>query len=228
MAFPYDQTVRDNLIDGQLTPNAVCDPALLEAVRAVPREAFVPEAFHGAAYVDEAIPLGAGRALMEPLVQTRMLQALALRPGDSLLIIGGTTGYTAALASRLVARVEMVEDSAALVTTAQRALAQQQVANVNVVQHTLAQGARGAAPYDAILVEGAVAHIPDALAAQLKEGGRLVAVLRNPKSRSPFSACGTAHLYEKNGESLAACPLFDAGVAALPGFTVSSGFEFNA
>jgi protein-L-isoaspartate(D-aspartate) O-methyltransferase len=227
MTFPHDHTQCTNLIDGLLAPNSVNDPALLDAIRAVARESFVPDAFRTTAYVDDAIPLAGGRALLEPLVQARLLQALSLKPHESLLIIGGTTGYTAALASYLAARVELVEDSPELVARAQASLAASNRSNVNVAQHPLTHGAPGAAPYDAILIEGAVEQIPDTIFAQLKEDGRLVAVLENPKARGPLG-CGTASLYEKHDGQISARPLFDAGVAPLPGFLIPTGFEFNA
>ena len=114
MAFPYDQNPAENLIDGQLTPNDITNEALLDAVRAVPRELFVPDAFKATAYVDEEIPLGEGRVLIEPLLQAKLLQAMEVAPHESVLIIGGASGYSAALLARFAARIEMVEENPAL------------------------------------------------------------------------------------------------------------------
>jgi len=227
MAFPYDQTPAENLIDGLLAPNAITHEGLLAAVRQTPRETFVPEAFAKSAYVDEEIPLGNGRALMEPLIQARLLQALEPEPGESVLIIGGTTGYTAALLSPLVARVEMVEEDPALVAHAQQALQATGASNVNVVQHTLTHGAPGAAPYDAILIEGAVEVIPAGIVEQLKDGGRLLAIEILQLRSGANSGLGEAKYYEKINGRLSARVLFEAGVSVLPGFAKEAGFRFN-
>lgn len=227
MAFPYDQTQAENLIDGQLAPNAVLHAGLLDAVRHTPREAFVSEAFAASAYVDEDIPLGEGRFLMDPLTQLKLLQALDPQAQESVLVIGGGTGYTAALLSPLVARVELVEENPALAAHAQQALASLGASNVNVVQHKLAHGAPGAAPYDAILIEGAVQAIPQALAAQLKENGRLLAIEHIQQRSGSLSGLGVARYYTKNNNQLSARNLFDAGVSLLPGFAHEQGFRFN-
>lgn len=227
MAFPYDQSQAQNLIDGLLTPNAITHDGLLEAVLRTPREAFVPAAFEGAAYADEEIPLPGGRCLMEPLVQLKLLQALAAEPHESVLIIAGTTGYSAALLSGLVARVEMVEEDPAFVAHAQQALQALGIANVNVVQHPLTHGAPGAAPYDAILIEGAVQVIPPSIVAQLKDGGRLLTIENTQLRQGSSSGLGEAKYYEKTGQTLSARVLFDAGVGLLSEFKREPGFSFN-
>lgn len=227
MAFPYDQAPAQNLIDGQLTPNEITSEPLLAVIRTTPRERFVPEAFAQAAYVDEEIPLGEGRYLIAPLVQAKLLQALDAQPQESILVIGGATGYTAALLSHFAARVELVEEDPRIAHMAQQALQSLGVANVKVVQHPLAHGAPGAGPYDAILVEGAVQVLPDAIAAQLKEGGRLL-VCENKQLR-PGGHVGLAQAkyYEKREGRLSARVLFDAGISLLPGFEAPPTFSFN-
>jgi protein-L-isoaspartate(D-aspartate) O-methyltransferase len=227
MAFPYDQTQAENLIDGQLAPNAVLHAGLLDAVRHTPREAFVPEAFAASAYVDDDIPLGEGRFLMDPLTQLKLLQALDPQPHESVLVIGGATGYAAALLSPLVARVELVEENPALAAQAQQALASVGATNVNVVQHPLAHGAPGAAPYDAILIEGGVRSIPAAITAQLKEDGRMMAIENIQQRSGSVSGLGVARYYTKNNNQVSARNLFDAGVSLLPGFAREQGFRFN-
>ena len=227
MAFPYDQTPAQNLIDGQLTPNDITHDGLLNAVREVPREQFVPEAFAHTAYVDEEIPLGDGRVLIEPLLQVKLLQALDAQPHESILIIGGASGYSAALLSRFCARVEMVEEHPALAHMAMEAMKQMQISNVTVAQHKLVHGAPGAGPYDAVLIEGAVQQIPEAISAQLKEGGRLL-VCHNKHLR-PGSRTGLAQAkyYEKRDGKLSARVLFDTSVSLLPGFEIAPSFIFN-
>lgn len=227
MAFPYNQTPAENLIDGQLTPNAITNEAVLEAVRTTPREAFVPEAFKNAAYVDEEIPLGAGRVLIEPLLQARFLQALAGQPHESVLVVGGATGYFSALLSRFVARVEMVEENPALAHAAQDAFRHLGIANVTVAQQALTHGAPAAGPYDAMVIEGAVQQLPEALLTQLKEGGRLL-VCENAQLR-PGERAGLAYAkyYEKREGKLSGRVLFDTSVSLLPGFEATKHFAFN-
>lgn len=227
MAFPYDQSPAENLIDGQLTPNDITNEALLDAVRTVPRELFVPEAFKATAYVDEEIPLGEGRVLIEPLLQAKLLQAMETAPHESVLIVGGASGYSAALLARFAARVEMVEENPALAHAAIDALKQCGVANVNVVQNPLTHGAAGAGPYDAILIEGAVHQVPDAIASQLKEGGRVLVCLNKHLRPGASSGLAQAMYYEKRDGKLSARVLFDTSVSLLPGFEQPTRFNFN-
>lgn len=227
MAFPYDQAPAENLIDGQLTPNEVTDKPLLDAIRTTPREAFVPEAFRQAAYVDEEIPLGDGRVLAEPLLQARLIQALNPQPQESIMVIGGATGYSAALLARFCARVELVEENPMIANQAQEALKSLHIANVTVAQRPLASGAPGAAPYDAILIEGAVQVIPDAVAAQLKESGRLLTCVNRQLRPGARTGLAKAHYYEKCDGKLSSRILFDTSVSLLPGFEAPPVFTLN-
>ncbi len=227
MAFPYNQSPAENLIDGQLTPNAITDDALLDAIRTTPRERFVPQEFATTAYVDEEIPLGEGRVLVEPLLQARLLMALAAKPNESILVIAGATGYSAAILSRFAARVEMVEANPALAHQAQEILKDLGITNVNVVQNALVEGASGAGPYDAILIEGGIEYIPDALVKQLKEGGRIVTC--EMKQVRPGATGGLARgmYYEKRDMRASGRVLFDTSVSLLPGFAKPATFSFN-
>lgn len=227
MAFPYDQTQAENLIDGQLTPNDITHKGLLNAVRAVPREAFVPESFKHAAYVDDEIPLGEGRVLIEPLLQAKLIQALDPQPHETVMVIAGATGYLSALLARFVARVEMVEENPALAYAATDAFKALGIANVTVAQNALTHGAPAAGPYDAIVIEGAVQVIPEQITAQLKEGGRLL-VCENAQLKAGQSAgLARAKYYEKREGVLSARVLFDTSVALLPGFEAPRVFTFN-
>lgn len=227
MAFPYDQNPAENLIDGQLTPNDITNEALLDAVRAVPRELFVPDAFKATAYVDEEIPLGEGRVLIEPLLQAKLLQAMEVAPHESVLIIGGASGYSAALLARFAARIEMVEENPALAHAATDTFKKLGLTHVNVAQNALTHGAAGAGPYDAILIEGAVYQVPDAIAAQLKEGGRLLVCINKHLRPGAKGGLAQAMYYEKRDGKLSARVLFDTSVSMLPGFEQPARFTFN-
>lgn len=208
--------MRSAMIDSQLRTNDVIDPAVVAAMAAVAREAHVPAALASVAYMDRAIALGGGRMLNPPLVTGRMLVAAAVRPGMRVLLVGGATGYTAALLAELGAEVHAVEEDEALIAAAKATTAD---ANIRWVQAPLAAGAPDAAPYDRIVIDGAIEILPDALAAQLAEGGRLIAARREG---------AVARLVQgvKTGGAIALRSFADMDVAPLPGFAAPAGFRF--
>ncbi|SEH16789.1 protein-L-isoaspartate(D-aspartate) O-methyltransferase [Sphingopyxis sp. YR583] len=208
--------MRSAMVDCQLRTNDVTDPAVVGAMAAVPREAHVPAALAGVAYTDRAIALGDGRALNAPLVTGRMLVAAAIRPGQRVLIVGSATGYTAALLAKLGAEVYAVEEQDALMASAQAAVAG---GNIRWIAGPLAAGAPDAAPFDRIIVEGAIETLPDALVAQLADGGRLIAARREG---------AVTRLVEgvKAGGTVALRSFADMDVAPLPGFAAPAGFQF--
>lgn len=208
---------RQFMVDGQIRTNKVTDEALIDALTHLPREMFVPAAQRARAYVDDDLPLGNGRYLMEPMVLARLLQALRLAAGENVLMVAAGTGYGAALAARLGAKVTALEADAALLDFARTALGA--VANVECVAGALADGHAARAPYDAILIEGAVEQVPPALAQQLAEGGRLATVQNQ-------GGVGRAVLFTKTPGGLASRVLFDANVHMLPGFATPRGFSF--
>jgi protein-L-isoaspartate(D-aspartate) O-methyltransferase len=212
-------TQRLNMVEGQLRPSRVTDPAVLAAVAAVPRERFAPESLRGAAYVDEDLPLGGGRFLIEPMVAARLIQAAEVGRDDAVLVVGCATGYGAALLARLARRVVALECDAGLAAAARANLAAVGADGVEVVVGPLPAGWPARRPYHAILIEGAVQEIGPALADQLAEGGRLVAVVRRDRA-------GHAVLGRKIGGTLTITELFDAACPVLPGFARPSRFEF--
>lgn len=209
---------RANMIEGQLRPNRVTDPALLAAVADLPRENFLPAPLKGIAYVDDDIPLGNGRYLIEPMVLCRLLQDGAVRRTDKVLDIGCATGYSSALLARLAAQVIALESDEALLPLARQHLAT--AANVKLVSGALEQGWAAEAPYDLILVGGMVEQVPAALTDQLAEGGRLLTVVGNG------ARGGTARLLQKTAGAVSSRPLFDAGTPPLPGFLRRATFVF--
>lgn len=211
---------RTNMIEGQLRPNKVTDVRLLDAVAAVPREAFVPDEVKSVAYIDEKISLGDGRWLMEPMVLVRLIQALEISPSDKVLDIGAGTGYAAAILSKLAAGVTVIEELPALSYIAMANLQKLGCDNAEVITNPLAAGYPKNAPYEAILVEGSVDAVPESVLNQLAEGGRLAAV------RMGKGMVGEATLWRRTGGALSVQSLFDAGVPMLPGFSAPKGFAF--
>lgn len=214
------EQARLNMVEGQIRPNKVTDMRLIEAMSDVPREVFVPEAARGVAYVDENISLGNGRYLIEPMVLARMIQALTVKSSDVVLDIGAGTGYAAAVLARLAATVVAIEDVPPLAYSAMGFLQKLAVDNVVVITSPLVAGHPKQAPYDVILVEGAVATMPEALLAQLSDGGRLIAVEAGRRG------VGQATLWQRHGETFSSQALFDAGVPVLPGFEAKPSFVF--
>lgn len=215
-------TARRNMVDSQLRPNRVTDPLLLDAMEFLPREAFVPKAKQGIAYVDEDLEVAPGRYLLEPVVLARMAQALELSDTDTVLNIGCATGYDAALLGRLTASVVAVESDASLATQASETISALAVDNVAVVEGALTDGYAKQAPYDAVFFSGAIAEVPEAVARQLSPAGRLVAVV----AAAEEGGVGRATLFLPSTGGLSARPLFDAGTPLLPGFAREPGFAF--
>ncbi len=212
---------RAHMVDSQVRPNKVSDPRILAAMRRLPREAFLPASLAARAYADEPIPLGAGRVLTTPMAIARLVQLLAPEPGQRALVVGAGTGYGAALLAACGARVTALEDDPALHAIAARALAAE-APGVTLVAGPLPSGWPAGAPYDLILIEGALAAIPDSIAGQLRlDGGRLVTVRADPPG-SP----GQAVLAEATQAGLRARPAFDCTTAPIPAFQAKPGFVF--
>ncbi len=212
---------RRNMIDGQLRPNRVTNAQLLAAVGEMPRERFLPEGLRSVAYADDDVPLGSGRFLMEPMVLARLIQALQTRPEDRALVVASGRGYGAALLARLVNSVVTVESDPGLAAAADQITKELGFTNVQQAMGSAEAGAAASAPYDAILIEGAVRQVPQAIFDQLADGGRLATVVAGPEG-----VLGAAQLFVKEGGIISGRPLFDAGTRALPGFAPPARFTF--
>ena len=213
-------TARDNMIDCQLRTNKVTEERLLEAFGQVPRELFVPEARRAVAYVDEDIAIGSGRYLMEPMVLGRLLQAAAIEPGDVVLDVGAGTGYASAIAARLAATVVALESAEGLAAQANERFQELGIDNAVVVTGPLTEGYGRQAPYNVILLNGAVASLPEAITAQLAEAGRLITVVK------PEEGPGKATLVQCVGGHISSRVVFDAATPRLAGFEPVAGFRF--
>ena len=211
--------LRVKMVDGQVRTTDVTDPAIIDAMLAVARETFVDERRRALAYIDEDIEIAPGRYLMEASPFAKLVQLADIRPGETVLDVGAGTGYSAAVLSRLAGRVVALENDAALAERARAALAGMAADNVEVVTGPLAAGHADAAPYDVILLEGAVEVLPDALFGELSEGGRLVAVEGQGNA-------GVARLYLKSGGIVTGRRAFNAAVKPLPGFERTPAFVF--
>lgn len=219
--MPDTTYARTNMVDCQLRPNAVTDTQILATMGRIPRENFVDPAAAHLAYIDKTIALkGApGRTLIEPMVCARLLQLAGIKSSDIVLDIACATGYAATIISELAASVVAIDDNPDLVDFASQALAELDVGNVAVIEGQLAKGKPSEAPFDVIIIEGAVETVPQTLFDQLSDGGRLVTVLGKGQS-------GIATLFTKSGKTIAKRSTFNATISALEAFNKAPEFQF--
>jgi protein-L-isoaspartate(D-aspartate) O-methyltransferase len=208
--------MRRAMIANLLRTTGTNDPRVLAAFGEVARERFLPHERLPLAYADALVPLKPGRDMNNPMALGRLLTEAATREGERALVVGAATGYAAAILSRLVGSVVAVEEDADLAGFARDALAGYPV---TLVEGPLAQGHAAGGPYDLILIDGAVEFVPDALVAQLVDGGRVAAaVLEEGVSRLSIG--------RKAGEGFGTAAFSDAAAAILPGFTRPRAFSF--
>ncbi|MDE2199427.1 MAG: protein-L-isoaspartate O-methyltransferase [Rhodospirillales bacterium] len=220
MDVPDTHAARMFMVDSQVRPNKVNDPRILGAMRALPRERFLPSDRAPLAYADEDVKLGGGRVLMQPMVMARLIQLAAPRAGERALVVAAGAGYGAAILAACGATVTALEDDPALLALARAALPAL-APGVTLAEGPPEAGWPAGAPYDIVLIEGAVEDVPPALAAQLRPGtGRLVGV------RVAGGGPGQAVLGEITPAGLAVQPVFDATITPLPALRRVAGFVF--
>lgn len=216
---------RENMIEGQLRTQDVTNVRLIEAVRSIPREEFVPGRRKALSYIDEDLEVAAAsggntaRYLMQPAQFGKLVQLADVKASDFVLDIGCATGYSTAVLSKIASFVVAVECDETLSETATSTLAELDCVNVTVVTGPLEKGHADEAPYDVIFVGGAVDEVPQSLLDQLGEGGRLVAVVGRGNA-------ARAHLFVKEDGVISSRAAFNSAVETLPGFQREAGFVF--
>jgi len=210
-------TMREAMVASQLRTNAVNDVRVVAAMARVPREDFLPEAQRRLAYRDTAVPIAHGRAANVPIATGKLLTRAEVRPTDRVLLIGAAGGYTAAVLAELAGEIVAVESDPALVAIARAALAS--YTNVELVEGDLAAGWPGQAPYDLLIVDGAVEHLPQALIDQVAVGGRVVTGIADRGVTRLATGVRTA-----GGFGLTT--FADVDCVALPGFARPKAFTF--
>jgi protein-L-isoaspartate(D-aspartate) O-methyltransferase len=219
--MPDFATARRSMVDTQLRTYDVTSHRVLAAFEAVPREVFLPSNLADLAYADGAFAAEAGsvrRVMLQPMVLGRLLQALAVEPGETALDCAGGSGYGAALLSTLGARVTAVEEGDTMTALMRDALSRGRIAGIDVRSGDLASAAGATGPFDVILVHGAVEIEPTGLLALLGEGGRLGVVIGTGRA-------GRAVVYSKAGGVIGQRVVFDASVPPLAAFRQAPAFS---
>lgn len=212
---------RQNMLDNQVLTNHVTEPRLVEALATLPREKFVPAAYHPVAYADSDIPLsgGNGRVILEPMILARMIQSADVRPSDKVLVIGAERGYACAVLARLVREVYAIEEDELLAAKANSTLKELGIHNVNITIGGLADGYAQEQPYDVIFINGGAEELPDGITEQLRDGGRLVVVLSE-------SGVGHVSVIRRTGGYRSYHSICDTAPRVLPGFGKRPSFVF--
>ena len=208
---------RTTMVDTQIRPSDVTKFTVIEAMLAVPREAFVPNEKREAAYAGGNLDLGNGRVMLEPRSLAKLLDALDIQRDELVLHVGCGLGYGAAVMARMAEFVVALEEDAEMAQEAESILSEERVDNVAVVTGPLAEGDAKHGPYDVILIEGAIEHLPDALADQLKDGGRIGCLFAE-------GMLGVARIGYKLDGRIAWRFLFNAGAPVMPGFEARRAF----
>jgi protein-L-isoaspartate(D-aspartate) O-methyltransferase len=210
---------RFNMVESQVRACDVPDRRIQAAMLEIPRERFVPAAKRAMAYAEVPVEVVPGRFLLEPRTLAKLLLLAGIGPEDRALDIGCTTGYASAVMARLARDVTGLEADVDLVRVACEMLPAVGAGNARVVQGSLIDGYPAGAPYDVILIDGAVEKVPDAILGQLGEGGRLVTVVQQGTQ-------GQAGLYVRAQGRIGDRTDFDASATLLPGFRQPAGFVF--
>jgi protein-L-isoaspartate(D-aspartate) O-methyltransferase len=213
---------RQNMVDSQVRPSDVTDRRIPRAMLAVPREAFVPAGRRAIAYVDGDLvvtdpSVRPPRALMAPRTLARMIQALSLEADALVLDVGPATGYSTAVLAHIAGKVVALECDPILAERARMALQDLAITNADVICAALTEGVAARGPFDAILVGGMVSEMPRALLDQLKDGGRLIAIVDE-------GGVGKVVEWRRFAMSFDRRILFDGEAGRLPGFERKAEF----
>lgn len=214
------EQARFNMVEQQIRPWQVLDAQVLTVLSNVPRELFVPQAYQALAYADTEIPLGHGETMVPPRVDARLMHDLQLKGTEKVLEIGTGGGYLAALLAGRAQRVVSLEINPELASNARNNLQRAGITNVDVRVADGSTGASGDAPFDAIVLGGSVAEVPQALLQQLKVGGHLLAIV----GQEPVMV---ATLYTRTADAAwSSQALWDHTAPRLQGFTEPTRFKF--
>ncbi|WP_303785900.1 protein-L-isoaspartate O-methyltransferase [Azovibrio restrictus] len=214
------EQARFNMVEQQIRPWEVLDQSVLDLLFTVKREEFVPAACKALAFADLELPLGQGQVMLAPRIEARLLQELGVKPTDKVLEIGTGSGYMAALLAARAEHVVSLEINAELADVARGNLARAGITNVTVETVDGSAGFPARGPYDVIMISGGIPAVPEAILRQLRQGGRLAAIVGTaPVMRAQLITC--------TGEGVfSTVNLFETVAPALENFAAPTTFSF--
>ena len=215
-----NEQARFNMIEQQIRPWNVLDTDVLDLLNIVKREKFLPVSLQTLAFMDTELPLPDGTLMLSPKIEARIVQEVAIKKHENVLVVGAGTGYLPALLAFHARHVTCVESSFAVLDAAQANLQREGISNVKLVAGDAAKGWSVDAPYDVIVLSGSVPSLPQQFRSELKVGGRLFAIVG---SAPVMTACLTKRLTEVAFDSKA---LFDTSVPAMANAERVSAFSF--
>ncbi len=213
---------RTNMIDCQIHTAGVIDEQILHSFASIPRELFVPDRLKDVSYSDDDLNIGQGRYLLEPITHSKMLQAVKPNSSDIVLDIGVGSGYSSAILSSLVTTIIALENNKRQMDKASKLWQDLDACNIVLMEGALEKGVAEQSPYSLIIINGAVAEVPESILDQLDVGGRLITIIQ--KSGHPVGKV-TLFIKGKNGD-ISSKHVFDAGAAFLKGFEPKNKFNF--
>ncbi|MEL6686871.1 MAG: protein-L-isoaspartate O-methyltransferase [Pseudomonadota bacterium] len=216
--FDFD-AARETMVESQIRTADVTDLEILSAFRRIPRERFVPASKMALAYGDAVVDYGDGRVLLRPRDFAKLIQAADIQPHEVVLDIASARGYSVAVLAQVAETVVGLETEDDAVDRASSLLTDLDVLNAAIVKGDLKRGAPEHGPFDVIIVNGAVADVPEAWFGQLSNGGRLVVIVKS-------GPIGRATIYTKSGEAIGDRVVFDANAPILSGFEPVKTFAF--
>lgn len=215
--------MRQNMIHNQILTNKVTHSGLIQAVKKVKRENFLPDSLRTLAYAECDLEIASGRFMLAPMVLSRLIQAADIQEQDSVLVIGAGTGYGCAVLGFLCGQVLGIEENAQLYENAQQNLMREDYTAVKLQQGPLIEGWAANAPYDVIIVEGSLEHLPLTIKQQLSERGGRLLYMKSKGDGIPAQAIKLVH----NSGAYTEQVLFEAHAPELPAFKRSHGFTFG-
>ena len=211
---------REIMVDSQIRPDDVTEPSIVAAFLRTPREMFVPNSRKGVAYSEMEITTSPGRALWIPRDTAKLIKLAGIKATDVVLVVGAGAGYEAALMAQMADTVIALEETAALVDAMSQRFAATGIDRAAPVEGPLAKGLPDQAPFDVIYIAGMIEEMPRAWAEQLRDGGRLVAVIAEP------GGMGRGKVFTKAGDTLASREGFDACPPRFSAFDRKPTFSF--
>ena len=208
-----------NMIDGQVKPLSNIEPSILEALYNIDRKDYTPENFKDFSYSEKNVYLGNERYLLKPAITAKLLSALEVETSETVLIIGSTTGYSAAIISKIAETVICIEEDQDLITFSESIASSSSINNIVFINNKLSKGYIDQGPYSCILIEGGIEEVPNIILDQISEGGRLVTVIMQ-------NDAGSAIKYIRKNNQIISQFLFSIEAPSLKSFEKSKKFKF--